>query len=57
MSDQEDYGDDDFYDDYFYVEDSYDICDDLAEHAVPSPPPFEAPEWDDHSRFDYWNDL
>jgi len=26
MSDYEDYADDDLYDDYFYIEDSYDIC-------------------------------
>ncbi|KAL5118730.1 hypothetical protein ACEQ8H_003407 [Pleosporales sp. CAS-2024a] len=57
-----DYGDD-YYDDdcdWFYVEDEYMQADDLAEHAVPSPPPTAygdddmKEEWD---RFDYFNDL
>ncbi|KAF2398065.1 hypothetical protein EJ06DRAFT_523431 [Trichodelitschia bisporula] len=57
MSDSEDgwYGDDA---DYFYVEDTYQIADDLAEHAMPSPPPFEGDdEWDDDWRFEYFNDI
>lgn len=57
-----DYGDDysDYGDDWFYVEDEYMAADDLAEHAVASPPPttYEdedmQPDWD---RFDYFNDL
>jgi hypothetical protein len=56
-----DYGDDDYDDyDWFYVEDEYMPADDLAEHAVPSPPPTAygdddmQDEWD---RFDYFNDL
>lgn len=57
-----DYGDD--YSDYggedwLYVEEEYMVADDLAEHAVQSPPPTTydedtLPEWD---RFDYFNDL
>ncbi|KAF1988717.1 hypothetical protein K402DRAFT_391431 [Aulographum hederae CBS 113979] len=60
MSDNGMYGDDyeDVEYDYFYVEDTYDAEDDLAEHAVPSPPPYDAEdEWDEHSRFEYWNDI
>lgn len=57
-----DYGDDysDYGDDWFYVEDEYMAADDLAEHAVASPPPTTygdedgQPDWD---RFDYFNDL
>ncbi|KAH8726563.1 hypothetical protein GQ44DRAFT_613803 [Phaeosphaeriaceae sp. PMI808] len=57
-----DYGDDysDYGDDWFYVEDEYMAADDLAEHAVASPPPTTygdddmLPDWD---RFDYFNDL
>ncbi|KAF1943299.1 hypothetical protein EJ02DRAFT_421338 [Clathrospora elynae] len=57
-----DYGDDysDYGDDFFYVEDEYMAADDLAEHAVASPPPMACgdddmlPDWD---RFDYFNDL
>ncbi|OAL43807.1 hypothetical protein IQ07DRAFT_592873 [Pyrenochaeta sp. DS3sAY3a] len=57
-----DYGDEysDYGDDWFYVEDEYMAADDLAEHAVASPPPTTygdedmQPEWD---RFDYFNDL
>lgn len=58
-----DYGDD--YSDYggdewFYVEEEFMAADDLAEHAVASPPPTTyadedaAEDWD---RFDYFNDL
>lgn len=57
-----DYGDDysDYGEDWFYVEEEYMAADDLAEHAVASPPPTTygdedgQPEWD---RFDYFNDL
>jgi hypothetical protein len=32
--------------------------DDLAEHSIPSPIPFEGDdEWDEHSRFEYWADV
>jgi hypothetical protein len=57
-----DYGDDysDYGDEWLYVEDEYMAADDLAEHAVASPPPTTygdddaQQEWD---RFDYFNDL
>jgi len=57
-----DYGDEysDYGDEWLYVEDEYMAADDLAEHAVPSPPPTtygdedKQAEWD---RFDYFNDL
>ncbi|KAL6711613.1 hypothetical protein ACN47E_004547 [Coniothyrium glycines] len=55
-----DYGDDysDYADEWYYVEDEYMPADDLAEHAVASPPPTtsaeEEPEWD---RFEYFNDI
>jgi hypothetical protein len=57
-----DYGDDDYSDvgDYFYVEDEYTPADDLAEHAVNSPPPTTYADddgIDDWDRFDYFNDL
>ncbi len=58
MSDYGDYSDDG--EDWFYVEDEYMPADDLAEHAVASPPPTSfadedmQPDWD---RFDYFNDL
>jgi hypothetical protein len=55
---------DDDYDDYdgdfFYVEDEYMAADDLAEHAVASPPPATCGDEDmedDWDRFDYFNDL
>lgn len=57
-----DYGDDysDNGEEWYYVEDEYMAADDLAEHAVASPPPTTygdedmQPDWD---RFDYFNDL
>ncbi|KAJ4375936.1 hypothetical protein N0V83_001215 [Neocucurbitaria cava] len=57
-----DYGDDysDYGEEWFYVEEEYMAADDLAEHAVASPPPTAygdedaLPDWD---RFDYFNDL
>ncbi|EOA83319.1 uncharacterized protein SETTUDRAFT_65791, partial [Exserohilum turcica Et28A] len=59
MSDYEDdYDDGDA--DFFYVEDEYMAADDLAEHAVASPPPATCGDEDmedDWDRFDYFNDL
>ncbi|KNG48143.1 hypothetical protein DDE82_004825 [Stemphylium lycopersici] len=59
MSDYEDEYDD--YDvEFFYVEDEYMAADDLAEHAVASPPPATCGDEDmedDWDRFDYYNDL
>jgi hypothetical protein len=56
-----DYADDDYDDyDWFYVEDEYMPADDLAEHAVASPPPTTYGDDDmqeDWDRFDYFNDL
>lgn len=57
-----DYGDDysDYGEDWFYIEEEFIAADDLAEHAVASPPPTTyadedaAEDWD---RFDYFNDL
>ncbi|KAF2114129.1 hypothetical protein BDV96DRAFT_600856 [Lophiotrema nucula] len=58
-----DYGDDgysDYGDEWMWVEDTYMPADDLAEHAVNSPPPTDyldedaIPDWD---QFDYFNDL
>ncbi|KAJ4338830.1 hypothetical protein N0V95_007956 [Ascochyta clinopodiicola] len=57
-----DYGDDysDYGEEWFYVEEEFMAADDLAEHAVASPPPTTyadedaAEDWD---RFDYFNDL
>lgn len=56
------YGDDysDYGEEWFYVEEEFMAADDLAEHAVASPPPTTyadedaAEDWD---RFDYFNDL
>jgi hypothetical protein len=57
-----DYGDDDYLDfeeEWFYVEDEYTAADDLAEHAVGSPPPasYMDDDGEDWDRFDYFNDL
>jgi hypothetical protein len=56
-----DYGDDysDYGDDFYYVEEEYVVADDLAEHAVPSPPPtvYDEDALLDWDRFDYYNDL
>lgn len=56
-----DYGDDysDYGDDFFYVEEEFIAADDLAEHAVASPPPTYADDdlLSDWDRFDYFNDL
>ncbi|KAJ4984684.1 hypothetical protein SVAN01_09798 [Stagonosporopsis vannaccii] len=56
------YGDEysDYGEEWFYVEEEFIAADDLAEHAVASPPPTTyadedaAEDWD---RFDYFNDL
>ena len=55
----DEYEQDDYGDDWLYVEDEYMQADDLAEHAVASPPPLACDEdaleeWD---RFDYFNDI
>ncbi|TID23487.1 hypothetical protein E2P81_ATG03058 [Venturia nashicola] len=44
---------------YAYMEDTYIEADDLAQHAVASPPPFdEDADFDEELwRFDYWNDI
>jgi hypothetical protein len=59
MGDEYDDGESD-YDEWFYVEDTYLVADDLAEHAINSPPPTTyadddaMEEWD---RFEYYCDL
>ena len=56
MGDEYDDGESD-YDEWFYVEDTYLVADDLAEHAINSPPPTTyadddaMEEWD---RFEYY---
>lgn len=56
----DEYDGDSDYDEWFYVEDTYLVADDLAEHAVNSPPPTTyadddaIEEWD---RFEYYCDL
>lgn len=56
-----DYGEDSDYElDWIWIEEEYSAADDLAEHAVQSPPPaFNIDEDDlaDWDRFDYFNDL
>ncbi|KAF2867376.1 hypothetical protein BDV95DRAFT_502689 [Massariosphaeria phaeospora] len=56
-----DYGDDysDYGDEWMYIEEEYFAADDLAEHAVGSPPPttYEDDALFDWDRFDYFNDL
>ncbi|KAF1957739.1 hypothetical protein CC80DRAFT_491109 [Byssothecium circinans] len=56
-----DYGDDlsDYGDDWLYIEEEYMVADDLAEHAVQSPPPTtydddQLEEWD---RYEYFLDI
>lgn len=60
-SSMSDYGDDysDYGDEWIYVEEEYVVADDLAEHAVPSPPPtgYDEDALLDWDRFDYYNDL
>ncbi|KAL5385067.1 hypothetical protein DPSP01_004880 [Paraphaeosphaeria sporulosa] len=59
MSDYGDEYEDDYGDDWLYVEDEYMQADDLAEHAVASPPPlaYDDDRLDEWDRFDYFNDL
>lgn len=59
MSDYGDDFEDDYGDDWLYVEDEYMQADDLAEHAVASPPPiaYDDDRLDEWDRFDYFNDL
>lgn len=56
-----DYGDYDEYEDadWLYVEDEYMPADDLAEHAVQSPPPtaYDEDQLEEWDRFDYFNDI
>ncbi|CAI6341275.1 unnamed protein product [Periconia digitata] len=58
-----DYGDDSDYEygagDWFYVEEEYMPADDLAEHAVQSPPPtaYDEEMMEEWDRFDYFNDI
>jgi hypothetical protein len=57
-----DYGDDfsDYGDEWLYIEDEYMAADDLAEHAIASPPPTTYGDDDmqaDWDRFDYYNDI
>jgi hypothetical protein len=57
-----DYGDDfsDYGDEWLYIEDEYMAADDLAEHAIASPPPTAYGDDDMHAdwdRFDYYNDI
>ncbi|KAF2439107.1 hypothetical protein P171DRAFT_436461 [Karstenula rhodostoma CBS 690.94] len=59
MSDYGDDFEDDYGDDWLYVEEEYMQADDLAEHAVASPPPvaYDEDRLDEWDRFDYFNDL
>jgi len=62
MADDEFDYDGDFFEDgdnYYYVEDTYALADDLAENVIPDPGGFYdgQEEWDDMSRFEYWNDI
>jgi hypothetical protein len=59
MSDYGDGFDDDYGDEWLYVEEEYMQADDLAEHAVASPPPvaYDDDRLDEWDRFDYFNDL
>ncbi|KAL1604816.1 hypothetical protein SLS60_004356 [Paraconiothyrium brasiliense] len=59
MSDYGDDFDDDYGDEWLYVEDEYMQADDLAEHAIASPPPtaYDEDRLDEWDRFDYFNDL
>jgi len=45
-------------DNYDYVEDGYDIADELVSQAIPDAPEFDGADfWDDHTRYEYWNDI
>lgn len=50
-------GDYDDFDPWYYIEETYHVADDLAEHAIASPPPYEDENYEDWDRFDYWNDI
>jgi len=55
-----DYGDDDSDGgDWLFVEEEYIVADDLAEHAVQSPPPtaYDTDRLEEWDRFDYFNDI
>jgi hypothetical protein len=54
-----DYGDDlsDYGDEWFYVEEEYMVADDLAEHAVQSPPPMTYEDEEEWDRFEYFVDI
>lgn len=59
MSDYGEDFEDDYGEEWLYVEDEYMQADDLAEHAVASPPPatYDEDQLDEWDRFDYFNDL
>ncbi|KAF2157146.1 hypothetical protein K461DRAFT_264081 [Myriangium duriaei CBS 260.36] len=61
MADEDDYDDGVYFeDDYLYIEDSYALADELAETAVPSPPPVEVVTDDyfaSYDPYDYWMDV
>ncbi|GAB7346461.1 hypothetical protein MBLNU457_5153t1 [Dothideomycetes sp. NU457] len=61
MADFDDDYDDAYYldDDYVYVDDSFDLADELAENSIPEPPLIERKEedWDDFDSYDYWMDI
>lgn len=46
-------------DNFFYVEETYSLADDLTENVIPDPGGFydHTDDWDDLTRFDYWNDI
>lgn len=50
---------DEYGDEWLYVEDEYMQADDLAEHAVASPPPtaYDEDQLEEWDRFDYFNDI
>ncbi|KAF2807169.1 uncharacterized protein BDZ99DRAFT_573054 [Mytilinidion resinicola] len=58
-----DYGDGNYsdgdYDPWYYIEETYQAADDLAEHAVASPPPIylDEDQYDDFDLFDFWYDI
>ncbi|KAI9667115.1 MAG: hypothetical protein M1831_001292 [Alyxoria varia] len=54
----DDYLDYDFEDDqWLYVEDHYDLPDELAESTCPEPYTFDYDDYFDYDPFDYWEDL
>lgn len=46
-------------DDYVYVDDSFDLADELAENVIPDPPLIDRKEedWDEFDSYDYWMDI